>query len=67
MAPSWMTMLYIFQKPSCKIEMQQSFRDAEMRGRADRQKLGHALDDAEQDRDQIVVHRREGRKVEAGG
>ena len=47
MAPSWMTMVYIFQKPSLKIDVQQRLGDAQMRGGGDGQELGESLDDAE--------------------
>ena len=51
-----MTTLYIFQNPFLQVDLEECFRDPQMRGRADRQKLGQPLDGAEQDREKIVVH-----------
>ena len=39
-----------------EVDVEQRLRDPQVRGRADGQKLREALDDAEQDRDDVVVH-----------
>src|ERR1700730_12682759 len=39
-----------------EVDVEQRFRDPQVGGRADGQKFRQSLDDAEQDRDDVVVH-----------
>ena len=45
-----------FPEPIMKIDSQQRFADAQMRGGTYREKLGQSFDDSEKDRQQIFVH-----------
>ena len=45
-----------FPKTVVKIEMQQRFHDAQVRGRTDRKKFGESFNHAKKDREQVVVH-----------
>ena len=53
-----MTIVYIFQKLSWKIQMKKRFDDSEMSGGADRQKFGQAFNNSKQDRQQKIIHKK---------